>query len=179
MFDDGQEHTLQHVDCRCVADGPVFARLEIQGAIDQIRVVTWVTVYAELDRIDFDVRIHKPVNSQQQRLCQLFPVLAHAGHAADRCGRSRRAGSGDNPREISCRVRTLRRFAVQEFVNFSNDAVDVTLVPRDAFCLRLDLDVPAFEAFGNDQNYKEVSKDQDGVTDFCFRYSLVREAWRL
>jgi hypothetical protein len=37
----------------------------------------------------------------------------------------------------------------------------------------LDLDVPAFEALGNDQNYKEVSKDQDGVTDFRLRYSLV------
>jgi hypothetical protein len=70
----------------------------------------------------------------------------------------------------------LRRFAVQEFVNFSDDSTAVTLVPRDAFCLRMDLDVPAFEAIGNDQNYKEVSKDQDGATDFCFRYSLFAKA---
>ena len=62
---------------------------------------------------------------------------------------------------------------MQEFANFSDDSINVTLVPRDAFCLRLDLDVPAFEALGNDQNYKEVTKDQDGVTDFRFRYSLV------
>jgi alpha-mannosidase len=40
----------------------------------------------------------------------------------------------------------------------------------------MDLDAPAFEAVGNDQNHKEVKKDQDGVTDFRFRYSLIAHA---
>jgi hypothetical protein len=30
----------------------------------------------------------------------------------------------------------------------------------------------AFEALGNDQNWREVTQDQDGVTQFRFRYSL-------
>ena len=38
--------------------------------------------------------------------------------------------------------------------------------------LRLDLAPLTFEALGNDQNYREVVQDQDGVTDFRFRYVL-------
>jgi hypothetical protein len=46
------------------------------------------------------------------------------------------------------------------------------VAPLDAFMLRLDQDAPAFEALGNDQNWKEVTQDQDGETHFRFRYSL-------
>ena len=38
--------------------------------------------------------------------------------------------------------------------------------------LRLDQGVLAFEALGNDQNWKEVTQDQAGETHFRFRYSL-------
>jgi hypothetical protein len=175
VFDDGREHSMSDVTSRCVADGPVLARLEIQGTIGQIRVVTWVTLYAELDRVDFDVRIHKPASSQPQRLCQLFPLLGQESMpriaTAGAVTRARRQPAGDLLPGAD-----VRRFAVQEFVDLSDDALHVTLVPRDAFCWRMDLDAPAFEAVGNDQNHKEVKKDQDGVTDFRFRYSLIAHA---
>ena len=45
-------------------------------------------------------------------------------------------------------------------------------MPLDAFALRLDQGPLSFEAIGNDQNYREVTRDQHGVTDFRFRYSL-------
>ena len=64
------------------------------------------------------------------------------------------------------------RFAVWELINVARDDVSVTVAPLDAFALRLDLDSLAFEALGNDQNYREVTKDQHGVTDFRFRYSM-------
>jgi alpha-mannosidase len=38
--------------------------------------------------------------------------------------------------------------------------------------LRQDLGGVTFEALGNDQNYKESNKTQDGQTDFRFRYAL-------
>jgi hypothetical protein len=38
--------------------------------------------------------------------------------------------------------------------------------------LRLDLDPLTFEALGNDQNYREVTQDQDGVKEFRFRYAV-------
>ena len=48
----------------------------------------------------------------------------------------------------------------------------VTIAPLDAFMVRLDLDPLMFEALGNDQNYREVTQDQDGVKEFRFRYAL-------
>jgi hypothetical protein len=69
-----------------------------------------------------------------------------------------------------------RRFAVQEFVNVSTAAGGVTIVPVDAFALRLDLGPLCFEALGNDQNYRESTRDQHGVADFRFRYSLRADA---
>jgi hypothetical protein len=69
-----------------------------------------------------------------------------------------------------------RRFAVQEFVNVARDDLSVTLVPHDAFVLRLDLDPITIEALGNDQNHREVLHDQDGQTRFRFRYSLRASA---
>jgi hypothetical protein len=62
---------------------------------------------------------------------------------------------------------------VQGFVDVSSDdGPGVTLAPLDAFALRLDLEPISFEALGNDQNYREVTQDQDGATDFRFRYAL-------
>ena len=52
----------------------------------------------------------------------------------------------------------------------------VTIAPLDAFLLRTDLDPITFEALGNDQNYREVTKDQHGVPSFRFRYSLRAHA---
>jgi hypothetical protein len=67
----------------------------------------------------------------------------------------------------------LRRFVVQGFVDASLAGGEgVTLAPLDSFFLRADLDAVTFEALGNDQDYKEVCKDQAGETEFRFRYSL-------
>lgn len=66
-----------------------------------------------------------------------------------------------------------RRFAVQGFVDCSPAGrVGVTIAPLDAYVLRLDQGAIAFEALGNDQNWKEVTRDQDGERHFRFRYSL-------
>ena len=52
----------------------------------------------------------------------------------------------------------------------------VTISPLDAFLLRNDLEPLSFEALGNDQNFKEATKDQGGTTDFRFAYSLRAHA---
>jgi hypothetical protein len=70
-----------------------------------------------------------------------------------------------------------RRFAVQNFFDFSPPGQPgITVALLDAFALRLDLDEPAIEVLGNDQNYKEVVQDQDRVQHFRFRYSLRAHA---
>ena len=70
----------------------------------------------------------------------------------------------------------MRRFAIQGFVDASGPGGGVTLAPLDAFLLRRDLEPLSFEALGNDQNFKEVTKDQGGATDFRFAYSLRAHA---
>lgn len=171
VYFDGQEHALTGVRCEVVALGPVLARLRIRGVAAGIGIETFVTVYADLDQVDFDVRVHKPVSIRQERLCQVFPLLGEAMTlrvaTPGAVVRPRRQPEGDLLPGAD-----TRRFAVQEFLDASSDSLGVTLATLDAFALRLDLDPLSIEALGNDQNYREVVKDQHGVTDFRFRYSL-------
>jgi len=149
-----------------------LARLRIAGSAGALRVTNFVTLYAALDRLDFDVQIDKPATTNEQRLLHFFPL-------------------GDGAKDLhiettACVLRPrlqpegdllpgadTRRFAVQGFVDYAPAGRQgVTIASLDSYMLRLDQDALAFEALGNDQNWKEVTQDQDGVTQFRFRYSL-------
>lgn len=167
-----KEHLLENVRVEAVAAGPVLACLRVAGKIGNIEVTSLVTVYAELDHVDFDVRVHKPPTTQKQRLCQVFPVLR--GGAVLRIEtpgaviRPERQPAGDLLPGAD-----TRRFAVQGFVDASvPGGLGVTVAPLEAFALRTDLEPLTFEALGNDQNYREVVQDQDGIRDFRWRYAL-------
>ena len=168
----GKERTLKDVKSEVIGAGPVLARLKITGSIEGIQVTNFVTVYAELDQVDFDIHIEKPATSKQQRLCQVFPVLTKEGEL-----RIETTGAVIRPRPQPAGDllggADTRRFAIQGFVDASvPGGMGVTIAPIDAFALRLDLDPVAFEALGNDQNYREVTQDQHGITKFRFRYAL-------
>ena len=172
VYKSGQEQTLADVKSEVVAEGPVLARLRITGTAAGITVVNFVTVYADIDRVDFDVRISKPVATAEERLCQMFPILRD-GAVLRMEGPAAVLRPRPQPEGDLLPGADRRRFAVQSFVDAGLAAgPGVTLAPIDAFCLRLDLGAPAFEALGNDQNYKEVVKDQNGVKEFRFRYAL-------
>ncbi len=172
VFFDGKEHTLENVRAEVVAEGPILARMKVTGTVEGMEVTNLVTVYADLDQVDFDLGVHKPVTTKEQRLCHVFPVLLDGAQL-----RIETPGAVLRPRpqpqgDLLPGADT-RRFAVQGFVDASvPDGAGVTIVPLDAFALRLDLAPLTFEAIGNDQNYREVVQDQDGVTDFRFRYVL-------
>jgi hypothetical protein len=172
VYFDGEEHTLAGVTSEVAALGEVLARLKIRGAAAGISVTSLVTVYSDLDRVDFDLRINKPPITRQERLCHLFPLLrASAVERIETTGaviRPRLQPEGDLLEGAD-----TRRFAVQGFVDVSlPDGPGVTIAPLDAFVLRRDLEPLTFEALGNDQNYREVTRDQDGVREFRFRYAL-------
>ncbi|MDH4238850.1 MAG: hypothetical protein OEW48_04750 [Phycisphaerae bacterium] len=172
IYFDGNEHTLKNINSEEVTSGPVLARLKIDGTVEGLNITNFVTVYADLDHVDFDLHITKPVTTQKQRLCQVFPVLhKQAVLRVDTTGaviRPRPQPEGDLLPGAD-----TRRFAVQGFVDTSvSEGIGIMIAPLDAFVLRLDLDPITFEALGNDQNYREVTRDQDGVTNFRFRYSL-------
>jgi hypothetical protein len=171
IFFDGHEHLLSDVHTEVVAQGPVLARLKVSGTIEGIAITSLITVYADLDRVDLDIAIHKPVTTQEQRLTQSFPVAREgAVERIETTGAVERPFPqpdgdllpGANPKQ----------FAIQNFVDVSSPQGGVTIAPLDAFVIRQDLGPITFEAVGNDQNYKEATHDQHGATDFRLRYSL-------
>jgi hypothetical protein len=172
VFFDGKEHPLENVKAEVVAHGSVLARVKVLGTVEGMEVANDITVYAELDQVDFDLHIHKPVMAKEQRLCHVFPIMQDRGEL-----RIETPGAVLRPRpqpegDLLPGADT-RRFAVQGFVDATApDGAGVTITPLDAFALRLDLASLTFEALGNDQNYREVAQDQDRVTDFRFRYVL-------
>ncbi len=175
VFRDGQDRLLFDVQCQTQL-GAVCGELSITGRIDDLRVTNVITLYAALDRVDFDVRLEKPPTTNEQRLLHFFPIGDGARdlHLETTAALLRPQPQPDGDLLPGA---DLRRFAVQGFVDYSPPGrVGVTVAPLDAFMLRLDQGALAFEALGNDQNWKEVTQDQDGVTQFRFRYSLRAHA---
>ncbi|MCS7304799.1 MAG: hypothetical protein NZ602_06805 [Thermoguttaceae bacterium] len=171
VYFDGQEHTLQDVAVQVISTGPVLARLRIAGRLAEIKLATYVTLYAELDQVDFELQVHKPLTTKENRFCQVFPLLGEGANL-------RVATTGAVIRPFTQPQGDLvpgadtRRFAVQEYVDCFTDSLAVTLALVDAFVLRTDLEPITIESIGNDQNYREVTKDQDEQTEFTIRYSL-------
>jgi alpha-mannosidase len=176
VYHDGAEHTLTNVTSHVVAEGPVSARLKVTGTAAGIRITNDVTVYADLDRVDFVVRIDKPVTTKRERLCQVFPVVREgAVLRVETTGAVIRPYP--QPEGDLVPGADTRRFAVQGFVDASlPDGPGVTIATPDAFVLRQDLGPVTLEALGNDQNYREVVQDQNGEKAFRFRYGLRAHA---
>jgi len=172
IYFDGEEHRLSDTKSEVVATGPLLARLRVTGAVAGIKIVTLITVYAAFDRVDIETRIHKPVTTHEQRLTQVFPVMRPGARIQiETTGAVIRPEP--QPAGDLLPGADTRRFAVQGFVDVSFPSrTGLTIAPLDSYALRQDLGAVTFEDLGNDQNYKEVIRDQDGVVDFHFRYSL-------
>jgi hypothetical protein len=168
---DGRERVLSDISCDTRFDG-CTGQLRITGGIGATRVTNTVTLHAALDQVDFDVRIEKPPATNEQRLLHFFPV---AGDLKDLHVETTAAVLRPCPQpegDLLPGANTWR-FAVQGFVDASPPGkVGVTIAPLDAYLLRLDQGALAFEPLGNDQNWKEVTRDQNGERHFRFRYSL-------
>ncbi len=176
IFFDGREQVMTNAVSEVVAVGPVLARLCVTGAIGDIGITNFITLYRALDRIDFDLRIRKPASLKEQRLCQVFPLVREGARLRVETTaavlRPELQPAGDFLPGAD-----QRRLAVQGFAEVApSQGPAVTLALLDVFTLRQDLEPLTFEALGNDQNYKEVTRDQGGVTEFRFRYAL--RAWR-
>jgi alpha-mannosidase len=164
IFFNGKEHQLQQVHSQLLANGPVLARLKVSGSVEGMDVSNTITLYAQLDRVDFDIQIHKSVTKEEQRVIQVFPLAGQE--------RIETTGAVIRPALDLLPGADPNRFVVQGFVDVSEGDGGVTLAPLDAFLMRRDLGTVTFEALGNDQNYKESTQDQNGVTYFRFRYVL-------
>jgi len=175
VFNDGQERRLSDVECQTQL-GPVCGEMRVTGRIGDLRVTNVITLFTAFDRVNFDVRLEKPPTTNEQRLLHFFPIGQGVRdlHIETTAAVLRPQLQSDGDLMPGA---DLRRFAVQGFVDYSPPGhIGVTVAPLEAFMLRLDQGALAFEAMGNDQNCKEVTQDQDGVTHFRFRYSLCAHA---
>jgi len=171
-FSGGKEHTLEDVRSTIDETGPVRAGLRISGKLAGMPVVNSVTLYADLDRIDVVLFLRRAETTAEDRLCHVFPVMCDGAvlrvETPGAVVRPKPQPEGDLLPGAD-----TRRLAVQGFVDVSMPSgPGVTIAPLDTFLLRQDLDPLSFEAFGNDQNYKEVVKDQGGSLLLWCRYVL-------
>jgi len=171
----GVESRPEDVQSDVDAVGPVLARLHVSYRTGPAETDLFVTIYADVDRVDLDYRVDKKPSAAEERLVHVFPVAsAGATLRLDTTGavvRPRTEPEGDLLKGAN-----TRRFAVQGFVDASGPGGGVTIAPLDAFLFRNDLEPVTIEALGNDQNFKEVTKDQGGATEFRFRYALRARA---
>ena len=167
VYFDGKEAGASGFESAVETIGPVLARLHVSYRTGPAETDLFVTLYAHVDRVDLDYRVRKQPVAVEERLVHVFPVVAPGATVRlDTTGalvRPRLAPEGD-----LVKGGNTRRFAIQGFVDASGPAGGVTVATRDAFLLRNDLEPLSFEALGNDQNFKEVTKDQGGATDFRF-----------
>ena len=175
VYFDGKEAEVTGFESDVETVGPVLARLRISYRTGPAETDLFVTLYAALDRVDLDYRVSKKPSAREERLAHVFPVVAPgATLRLDTTGaviRPRVSPEGDLVKGAN-----TRHFAIQGFVDASTPGGGVTVAPIDAFLLRTDLEPLSFEALGNDQNFKEVTKDQGGATEFRFRYALRAHA---
>ncbi len=132
-----------------------------------------VEVHLEGDQIRIEMRVNRPASNEPFALYHYFPF------AGSRL-RIETTGAVIDPAADLLPGADPKRFAVQGFVDISEpDGAGVTIAPVDAYLLRTDLGSrPAFEVVSNQQNYKEVKQDQNGETEFRFRYVLRAHAGR-
>lgn len=173
LFFDGTQHQFDKTSVTLAAAGRVFASLRLTGDLGPIHVTNHIILYAELDRVDLDVQLDKPPSTNEQRLLHFFPL----GGAPKDCHLETTGAAICPARQPDGDLlpgADTRRFAVQGFLDVSpaQARAGVTVSPLEAFLLRFDQGVPAFEPLGNDQNWKEVTQDQNGARHFRFRYCL-------
>jgi len=144
----------------------------VTGISGDLRITCGVSLWAGLDQVDLDYRVELPPSVKEHRLCHYFPLFAtNAVVRLETPGAVIRPEP--QPRGDLLSGADARRFAAQGFVSASVPGGPcLLLAPLDAFALRRDLGPVVFEALGNDQNFREVARDQGGERQFRFRYVL-------
>jgi hypothetical protein len=181
-----QEYRARLVSLAAGSRGPVLGELVVHTAIPnpaagEIRFTTSYRLYADLDRLDICNQVDKPVSSEKQELDFVFPFNVpkrqyryEAPGAVITPGEEQRPGSGQA-------VTALRHF-----VDVFNADFGVTLSMADSglveFGHRTTGEDPLSPdpsnstllavALENCFDWNEAIRDQGGVRNFTFRFSL-------
>lgn len=180
-FSEGAEYTPDSAQIEAGTCGAVFGQLISRASFKDINVTTTITLYANTDRVDIRNEVEKQPTTEHQELDFAFPFLV-----PDREYRIETPGviltPGTEQRPGSAQAIT----AVRHFVDVFNEEFGVLLSQTDSFLVefghRTTMEDPMEPdasnstilalALSNCTDWKEVTRDQNGVTRFTFRYSL-------
>jgi alpha-mannosidase len=176
----GAEYTPASAQAAPGAQGPLFASLVVTAAMQGIRLKTTITLHAHFDRVDIRNEILKPVSEERQQLDFAFPFLL-----PDRQIRLEQPGAILDPERESLPGAGLSAAVVRHFVDLFNAENGVTLSLIDSFTIQFGGRTTALDpqtippsstifalALGNIYDSNEAIRDQGGVEEFVFRFSL-------
>ncbi len=181
FYSNDVEHTPRESEVRRGSVGPVFGRIVTVSQLKDMTVRSIVTVYSGIDRIDIRNEVAKRVTTEPQELDFTFPFNV-PGHSY----RYDAPGVVLDPERDPLPGAGLAVNAVRHFVDVFNDEYGVTLRQVDSGLVQFghrtsredpqspDMDRAAVLvlAMQNCFDKTEAALDQDGVTEFVFRYSL-------
>lgn len=177
----GIEHTPSHASIKLGVCGPLYGQIVAHAELKNTRLVSTITLYAHLDRVDITNELHKLATSEKQELDFAFPLRVP--------GRQIRI---EAPGVIIAPEAEYRPgagqavTAIRHFVDLFNEEHGVTFAQADCGCVEFGHRTTAEDplapdasnstllslALENDIDWHEAVRDQGGVTHFVFRYSL-------
>jgi alpha-mannosidase len=176
----GVEHTPFSAAIEPGAVGSLFASLVVTTQMKDTTVKSTITLYAHLDRVDIRNEVRKKATDESQQMDFAFPFyvpgrefrLEYPGVILDP-EKEMRAGAG------------LSAAVVRHFVDVFNPEYGVTLSMADSFAIQFghrttSEDPQALDgsatllamAMGNIYDANEAIRDQAGMEEFIFRFSL-------
>jgi alpha-mannosidase len=154
--------------------------LVITTQFDRIRLKSTITLYAHLDRVDIRNEVHKTVSEERQQLDFAFPF-----HVPGRQFRLENPGAILDPERDMRPGAGLSAAVVRHFVDVFNAEYGVTMSMADSFSVQFGRRTTTEDpqtvdpsatllatALGNIYDANEAIRDQAGVEDFVFRFSL-------
>jgi alpha-mannosidase len=178
---DGIEHTPQAATVEVEEGGAVFGRLIVRAGLKNTQMTTTITLYTHIDRIDIRNEVSKQATTEKQELHFAFPFDV-PGHRY----RLEAPGAIIDPSEDLRPGAGQAYNAVRHFVDVFNDDFGITLSSIDSglveFGHRTTLEDPVAPdpenstvlalVMDNVIDWNESIRDQAGVNEFVFRFSL-------
>jgi hypothetical protein len=161
-----------------ISGGEVGKYYIVRGSLPYASLGIEVVVPQIGDDIRLNINIHKEINSGEEGIylvCDLpFKSLIEAETTASITRPYSR------PKGDLLSGADTTRIVIQGFVNALRDGEGgLLLASPDAFCLIPSDRAVIMELLGNNQNYREAIKDQNGEKDFTFRFGFLPYTGRI
>jgi alpha-mannosidase len=184
-FSDGKEHRAHLIK---VSRGPVDSisgSLIIETSTLRSQIRTTITLYSNIDRIDIVNEVKKVPSSENTQIYFVFPFnVSSPTYRYEATGAIIKPGlSQYGGEQLAGSGQTSH--ACISFVDVSNNDYGITLAMIDSYLIQFGhpttFEMPTRPDASNstifalvmaNKNYRETVKDQGGVSDFIFRYSI-------